>query len=132
MIAPGREFLVGVSSDGVFGPLVVFGLGGVDTDVIADRTARLAPLDESDVDELLGGLRASPRLLGPTAASTLDEAAIGDVVLRVSLLAQVLPEVAELDLNPLIARADGCQAVDARIRITPARAADPFLPKLRG
>lgn len=132
MVAPGREFLVGVSSDGVFGPLVVFGLGGVDTDVIADRTARLAPLDESDVDELLRGLRASPRLFGPSAATTLDEAAIRDVVLRVSLLAQLLPEVAELDLNPLIARPNGSQAVDARIRINLVRPVDPFLPALRG
>jgi ATP-grasp domain len=57
MAARGGELLVGVHSDGVFGPLVVFGLGGVDTDVVADRTARLAPLGEADTDDLLYGLR---------------------------------------------------------------------------
>lgn len=64
----GRELLVGVHSDGVFGPLVVFGLGGVDTDVVADRTARLAPLGEADTDDLLHGLRSSVTLFGPHAA----------------------------------------------------------------
>jgi acyl-CoA synthetase (NDP forming)/GNAT superfamily N-acetyltransferase len=130
LAASGRELLVGVHSDGVFGPLVMFGLGGVDTDVIADRTARLAPLGGADVDDLLGGLRASPKLFGPDTA--LDVPAVRDVLLRVGLLAQLLPEVVELDLNPLIVRASGCQAVDARIRVAPMAPVDPFVPGLRG
>ncbi|HEX5115317.1 MAG TPA: GNAT family N-acetyltransferase [Pseudonocardiaceae bacterium] len=131
LVEPGREFLVGVRSDPEFGPLVVFGLGGVDTDVIADRSARLAPLDAADADELLADLRSSTRLFGPDATTTLDVAAIRDVLLRVALLAQVLPEVAELDLNPLIARPDGCQVVDARIKVAPVHT-DPYLPRLHG
>jgi acyl-CoA synthetase (NDP forming) len=130
MAARGRELLVGVHSDGVFGPLVVFGLGGVDTDVIADRTARLAPLSSVDAEDLLAALRSSATLFGPHSA--VDTAAVRDVLVRVGLLAQLLPEVVELDLNPLIARPDGCQAVDARIRIAPAAPVDPFLPSLRG
>jgi acyl-CoA synthetase (NDP forming)/GNAT superfamily N-acetyltransferase len=126
----GRELLVGVHSDGVFGPLVLFGLGGVDTDVIADRTARLAPLGGADVDDLLGGLRSSATLFGPD--TTLDVAAVRDVLARVGLLAQLLPEVVELDLNPLIVRASGCEAVDARIRVAPVAPVDPFVPGLRG
>jgi acyl-CoA synthetase (NDP forming) len=126
----GRELLVGVHSDGVFGPLVLFGLGGVDTDVIADRTARLAPLGGADVDDLLGGLRASATLFGPD--TVLDVAAVRDVLLRIGLLAQLLPEIVELDLNPLIVRTDGCQAVDARIRVAPVAPLDPFVPGLRG
>lgn len=130
LAAGGRELLVGVHSDGVFGPLVVFGLGGVDTDVIADRTARLAPLGESDVDDLLGGLRCSAKLFGP--GTTLDVDAVRDVLRRVGLLAQLVPEIVELDLNPLIVRGSGAEVVDARIRVAPVEPADPFLPVLRG
>lgn len=130
LAAGGRELLVGVHSDGVFGPLVVFGLGGVDTDVIADRTARLAPLGTADVDDLLGGLRSSAKLFGPD--TVLDVDAVRDVLLRVGLLAQLVPEIVELDLNPLIVRGSGCEAVDARIRVAPVEPVDPFLPGLRG
>lgn len=132
MAPAGRELLVGVHSDGMFGALVVFGLGGVDTEVLADRAARLAPLTERDADELLHGLHASAALFDPGVRPALDVAAIRDVLLRVSLLAEVLPEVVELDLNPLIVWSDGCQVVDARIRTAPVTSADPFLPKLRG
>jgi acyl-CoA synthetase (NDP forming) len=131
MAARGRELLVGVHSDGVFGPLVVFGLGGVDTDVVADRTARLAPLGDADTNDLLHGLRCSITLFGPQAAPVLDIGAVRDVLLRVSLLAQLLPEVIELDLNPLMTSPDGCQAVDARVRVAPPHTVDPFLPGLR-
>jgi acyl-CoA synthetase (NDP forming) len=130
MAAKGRELLVGVHSDGVFGPLVVFGLGGVDTDVVADRTARPAPLGVADADDLLASLRSSGKLFGPDM--TLDTAAVRDVVIRIGLLAQILPEVVEMDLNPLIARPAGHQVVDARIRLAPAASVDPFLPSLRG
>jgi acyl-CoA synthetase (NDP forming)/GNAT superfamily N-acetyltransferase len=130
--AGGRELMIGMRSDGVFGPLVVFGLGGVDTDVVSDRTARLAPLGDADTDDLLHGLRCSDTLFGPHAAPVLDNGAVRDVLGRVSLLAQLLPEVIELDLNPLIASPDGCQAANARIRVAPTHTVDPFLPGLRG
>jgi acyl-CoA synthetase (NDP forming)/GNAT superfamily N-acetyltransferase len=130
--ARGRELMIGIHSDGVFGPLVVFGLGGVDTDVVSDRIARLAPLGDADTDDLLHGLRCSDTLFGPHAAPVLDNGAVRDVLGRVSLLAQMLPEVIELNLNPLIASLDGCQAVEARIRVAPAHMVDPFLPGLRG
>ena len=130
MAESGRELLVGVHSDDTFGPLVVFGLGGVDTELIADRTARLAPLSEVDADDLVHGLRGSAALFGPD--TTLDVGAVRDVLLRVGQLAQVLPEIVELDLNPLIVRAEGCQVVDARVRVAPAAKLDYFLPALRG
>jgi len=130
LAASGRELLVGVHSDGVFGPLVVFGLGGVDTDVIADRAAQLAPLGAADVDDLLGGLRSSVKLFGPDTA--LDVDAVRDVLRRVGLLAQLVPEIVELDLNPLIVRSSGREAVDAWIRVAPVEPTDPFLPGLRG
>ncbi len=97
MAEPGRELLVGVRSDPVFGPLVVFGLGGVDTDLIADRPARPAPLTTADADLLLDGLRSSKALW----ASGLDRAAVRELLLEVSRLAELVPELAELDLNPV-------------------------------
>jgi hypothetical protein len=87
-----------VRSDAVFGPLVVFGLGGVGTDLVADRCARLAPLTGTDADLLLDGLRSSARLW----SSGIDRAAIRDVLLRVSRLVELVPEIAELDLNPVV------------------------------
>lgn len=128
MSEPGRELLVGVHSEEVFGPLVVFGLGGTDTDVIADRAARLAPLTDSDADRLLDGLRSSAELFG---SGTLDREAIRDVLLRVSRLAELLPEVAELDLNPLVVSDTGCVVLDARVRLEPRTPTDPFLRRLR-
>ncbi|WP_020658864.1 GNAT family N-acetyltransferase [Amycolatopsis benzoatilytica] len=124
----GRELLVGVRSDPVFGPLVVFGLGGVDTDLLADRAARLAPLTGADADLLLDGLRSAEALW----ASGIDRAAVRRLLLRVGRLATVVPEIAELDLNPVAARPDGCRALDVRIRLERPAAGDPYLRKLSG
>ncbi|MEU4248100.1 GNAT family N-acetyltransferase [Amycolatopsis sp. NPDC026612] len=127
MAEPGRELLVGVRSDPVFGPLIVFGLGGVDTDLIADHAARLAPLTGADADLLLDGLRASKALW----AGQLDRAAVREILLKVSRLAELVPELAELDLNPMRVRSDGCVALDVRARLEPLAADDPFLRRLR-
>ncbi|RSD11655.1 bifunctional acetate--CoA ligase family protein/GNAT family N-acetyltransferase [Amycolatopsis eburnea] len=127
MAEPGRELLVGVRSDAVFGPLVVFGLGGVDTDLIADHAARLAPLTGTDADLLLDGLRSSKALW----ASDLDRAAVRELLLKVSRLAELVPELAELDLNPVRAGSKGCVALDVRARLQRVAAEDPFLRRLR-
>ena len=131
MITGGTEVIVGVAQEPVFGPLVVFGLGGVATDLLADRAARLAPLTDSDADELIRSIRSAPLLLGYRGAQPADLAALRETLLRVSRLADDLPEIAELDLNPVIARPDGVSAVDARIRLTPTQPQDPFLRRLR-
>jgi acyl-CoA synthetase (NDP forming) len=131
MITSGTEVIIGMVTDPVFGPLVVFGLGGVATDVLADRAARLAPLTDADADELIGGVRSAPLLLGYRGAPKADVGGLRDMLLRVSRLADDLPEIAELDLNPVIARPDGVVAVDARIRVVSRRPADPFLRRLR-
>jgi acyl-CoA synthetase (NDP forming)/RimJ/RimL family protein N-acetyltransferase len=131
MLSGGVEVLVGVVQEPVFGPLVVFGLGGVATEVLGDHAARLTPLTDADADDLIHGVHAAPLLFGHRGTSPVDTAALADVLLRVSRLASDLPEVAELDLNPVIATAAGARAVDARIRVTPAQPQDPFLRKLR-
>jgi acyl-CoA synthetase (NDP forming)/GNAT superfamily N-acetyltransferase len=131
MISGGVEVLIGVAAEPVFGPLVVFGLGGVATDVLGDHTARLTPLTCLDASEMIHELRAAPLLLGHRGTPAADLGALEDILLRVSRLADDLPEVAELDLNPVIARPDGATAVDARVRLAPAEPQDPFLRRLR-
>ena len=130
MIAGGVETIVGVVQEPVFGPVVVFGLGGVATDVLGDHAARLAPLTDADADDLIHSIRAAPALLGQPGRPAADIGAVRDTLLRVSRLADDLPQVAELDLNPVIARPDGVIAVDARVRVTSHRLADPFLRQL--
>jgi acyl-CoA synthetase (NDP forming)/GNAT superfamily N-acetyltransferase len=131
MVTGGTEVIVGVVQEPVFGPLVVFGLGGVATDVLGDRSARLTPLTGTDAAALIRSIRAAPLLLGHRGAPAADLAALQDILIRVSRLADDLPQVAELDLNPVIARDDGAHAVDARIRVLPAEPADPYLRRLR-
>ena len=131
MIAGGTEVIVGVADDHMFGPLVVFGLGGVATEVLADHAARLTPLTDTDADQLIGSIRSAPLLRGHRGSPPADLGALRDLLLRVSRLADDLPEVTELDLNPVIARADGVFVVDARIKVRPYQPQDPFLRKLR-
>ena len=129
--AGGTEVIIGVQDDQMFGPLVVFGLGGVATEVLADHAARLAPLTETDADTLINSIRSAPLLHGHRGSAAADIPALRDVLMRVSRLADDLPEVTELDLNPVIARQLGAVAVDARIRVTPQVPQDPFLRRLR-
>src|SRR5215471_13992798 len=131
MITGGTEVIIGVQDDQMFGPLVVFGLGGVAIEVLADHAARLAPLTETDADMLINSIRSAPLLHGHRGAPATDLAALRDVLMRVSRLADDLPEVTELDLNPVIARPDGVVAVDARIKVTPQVPQDPFLRRLQ-
>jgi acyl-CoA synthetase (NDP forming)/GNAT superfamily N-acetyltransferase len=131
MIAGGIEVIIGVADDHMFGPLVVFGLGGVATEVLADHAARLTPLTDVDADKLIGSIRSAPLLTGHRGSPAADLRALRDLLLRVSRLADDLPEVTDLDLNPVIARPDGAFVVDARIRVTPYQPQDPFLRRLR-
>jgi acyl-CoA synthetase (NDP forming)/GNAT superfamily N-acetyltransferase len=127
MISGGTEVIVGVADDHMFGPLVTFGLGGVAAGALAGHAARLTPLTDADAGRLIGSIRSAPLLTGHPA----DVGALRDLLLRVSRLADDLPEVTELDLNPVIARPDGVFVVDARIKATPYQPQDPFLRKLR-
>jgi acyl-CoA synthetase (NDP forming)/RimJ/RimL family protein N-acetyltransferase len=131
MLSGGVETLIGVVAEPVFGPLVVFGLGGAAADVLGDHAARLAPLTDADAEHMIGGVRAAPLLFGRRGSPAVDTGGLQDLLLRVSRLADDLPEVAELDLNPVIARPDGAHVVDVRIRIAPAAPRDPFLRQLR-
>ena len=130
MVTGGVEVMISVLQEQVAGPLVLFGVGGAAADALADRAARLAPLTGSDADELIRSIRAAPLLLGHTGAPAADLAALRDLLLRVSRMADDLPQIAELELSPVFARPDGVQAVDARIRLQAAEAADAHLRRL--
>jgi acyl-CoA synthetase (NDP forming) len=131
MITGGTELIIGVVQEPVFGPLVVFGLGGVATEVLGDHVVRLAPLTSEDADEMIHSIRSAPLLLGHRGSPPADLDALRSTLLRISRLADDLPQVAELDLNPVIARPDGAFAVDARVRVSSRATGDPFLRQLR-
>jgi acetyl coenzyme A synthetase (ADP forming)-like protein len=113
----GAELLAGAVQDPVFGPLVAFGPGGVLAELIGEAQFRLAPLTDYDAGELVRSGKAGRLVAGYRGAPSADEAALVDLLLRLSLLAEDLPEVAELDLNPVLALPDRCFAVDARVRV---------------
>jgi acyl-CoA synthetase (NDP forming)/GNAT superfamily N-acetyltransferase len=130
MLAGGVEVHIGVVQEPVFGPLVLFGSGDSATEVPGDRVARLTPLTDADADEMIKSVRAAPLLLGRRGTPPVDTAGLADALLRVSRLADDLPEVSELDLEPVVVREDGVWCVDVRVRISPAEPRDPFLRRL--
>jgi len=113
----GAELLAGVVQDPVFGPLVAFGPGGVLAELIGDATFRIGPLTDVDAEDLVLGGKAGRLVRGFRGAPAADAAALVDLVHRLARLAEDLPEVAELDLNPVMAQPSGCVAVDARVRL---------------
>jgi acetyl coenzyme A synthetase (ADP forming)-like protein len=117
MLKGGAELLAGVVQDPVFGPLVAFGPGGVFAELIGDATFRIAPLTDVDAQELVTTGKAGKLVAGFRGAHPSDATALTDLVLRLSRLAEDLPEVAELDLNPVVGLPTGCVAVDARIAV---------------
>jgi acetyl coenzyme A synthetase (ADP forming)-like protein len=129
MAEDGVETIVGVTQDPLFGPLVLFGAGGVAAELIADRTLRLVPMTDVDAHEVVRSLRSSPLLFGYRGQPAVDVAALEDLLLRVAHLADVIPEVSEMDLNPVIVSASGAVAVDIKVRLQPAAVAPP--PDLR-
>jgi acetate---CoA ligase (ADP-forming) len=123
LVSAGVELLIGAVEDPVFGPLVALGPGGTLAELIGDASFRLAPLTDVDAEELVTHGKVGVLLAGYRGAPPADAGQVSDVVLRVARLVDDLPEVAELDLNPVIAGPDGCVAVDARIRVAaPSRA----------
>jgi acetyl coenzyme A synthetase (ADP forming)-like protein len=117
MISGGVELLAGVVQDPIFGPLVAFGPGGVHAELIGGAGFRIAPLTDVDAEELVEGGKAGLLVRGYRGAPPADVHALVDLVHRLSRLAEDVPEVAELDLNPVLGSVDGCVAVDVRVRL---------------
>jgi acetyl coenzyme A synthetase (ADP forming)-like protein len=117
MVDGGVETIVGVTRDPTYGPLVMFGLGGVQVELLRDVAFRPAPLTDRSVSELVRGIRGFPLLEGHRGAPPADVAALEDLLARVGAFADACPHLLELDLNPVRVRTRGCVALDARIRV---------------
>ncbi|MGD0197347.1 MAG: GNAT family N-acetyltransferase [Solirubrobacteraceae bacterium] len=117
MAPHGVELIVGVVQDRAFGPLIAAGAGGTSTELLGDVQARLTPLTDLDAREMLRSLRLFPLLDGYRGAPRCDVAALEELLLRVSALVEDHPEVAEMDLNPVVALPEGPLAIDARVRL---------------
>ncbi|WP_019906143.1 bifunctional acetate--CoA ligase family protein/GNAT family N-acetyltransferase [Methylobacterium sp. 77] len=115
-----RELIAGLAEDPVFGPVVVFGRGGVAVEVIDDRALSLPPLDLRLASELIDRTRVARRLAAYRDVPAVDRRALGLVLVKLAQLSADLPEVRELDINPLLADANGVLALDARVMIGPA------------
>lgn len=119
-----QELIVGVADDAVFGPVLLFGAGGTGVEVQQDSALALPPLNAALARDLVARTRVGPLLAGYRGHAGVDEAAVVDVILRVSQMACDLAELAELDINPLLADARGAVALDARIRVRRPRAGE--------
>lgn len=117
MVPPGREIIVGVERDATFGPLLMFGLGGIHVEVFHDVTFRLAPIDHAEARRMIESIRSTALLRGARGAKPADVEAVADVLVRVSALVTDFPEIVELDINPLVVADHGQGAVAADIRI---------------
>jgi acetate---CoA ligase (ADP-forming) len=117
MVTGVAELLVGVVHDPTFGPVVACGAGGTSAELLGDVAVRLAPLTDRDAAELLRALKTYPLLDGWRGAPKADQATLEDLLLRIGLLADNHPEIAELDCNPVIAGPHGAAIVDLRVRV---------------
>lgn len=122
MIQGGVEVMIGMTRDPAFGPLIAFGLGGTNVEIMKDVVFRISPLTDRDATEMIEGIRGFRLLQGFRGQPPSDVAAVTDVLLRISRLVEEVPEIRELDLNPIIVRANGsgCSLVDVRIRVESA------------
>jgi len=121
MVTGGVEVMVGVTHDPLFGPLIAFGLGGIHVEILGDVRFRVTPLTDRDAADMVRDIKGYRLLEGYRGHQPADIQAIEEVLLRVSRLVEEIPEISELDLNPVFALppGQGCRIVDARIRVGP-------------
>jgi len=115
MAPKGIELIVGMSTDPTFGPMVMFGIGGIFVEILKDVAFRIVPLSERDARTMVREIRGFPLLNGFRGQEPVDVPYLEGLLLRVSRLVEANPEIEELDLNPLIAYANGAVVLDARI-----------------
>ncbi|MFQ6616578.1 MAG: GNAT family N-acetyltransferase [Fidelibacterota bacterium] len=121
MIHDGQEVIMGMTEDPSFGPLIVFGLGGVYVELMGDVAFRIHPLTDLDAREMIEEIKSTKLLTGFRSFPPRDVEAVQDALLRVSALVEAVPEIVEMDINPVmvLGPGKGVQAVDARIRVRP-------------
>src|SRR4249920_17793 len=115
MLKGGQEVIVGAVTDGSFGKLVAFGLGGVLVEVLKDITFRLAPATKADALSMLDGIQAAEMLKGVRGGDAVNRDALAELIVGVSELVSDFPEISEMDLNPVFATKSGAIAADVRI-----------------
>ncbi len=120
MAKQGTEVIVGMTTDPQFGPVMMFGLGGIMVEVLKDVSFRLVPLTDRDADQMITEIKGKPILDGVRGQPPADLAALRTTMVKVSELVEKHPEIRELDLNPVFAYPDGALAVDARIVVSEA------------
>jgi len=121
-LPPGQEVIIGAVTDPTFGKVVAFGLGGVLVEVLKDVTFRLAPASTADAESMLDSIAAAEVLRGVRGAAAVDRDALAGLIVRLSDLVSDFPEIAEADLNPVLATAKGAVAADVRLILDPAPA----------
>jgi acyl-CoA synthetase (NDP forming) len=131
MVAAGVEMLVGVVHDPLFGPVVACGAGGTAVELLKDVSVRITPITDRDASEMIRGLRTFPLLDGYRGAPKADVAALEELVLRVGAMVEAHPEIAEMDLNPVMVLPDGVAIVDARVRVETAHPRLPLAARRR-
>ena len=119
MIFGGVELMVGVTQDPLFGPLIGFGLGGIHVEILKDIVFRVTPITDRDAADMVRSIKGYRLLEGYRGHPAADTAAIEELLLRIARLVEEVPQIIELDLNPVIALppGQGCRIVDARIRV---------------
>ncbi len=120
MIPKGREMIIGMSYDIQFGPLVMFGLGGIYVNFLKDVSFRLAPLSEPEAREMMEETKAYSLLKGIRGEAPSDIEALKNTILRVGQLVWDFPEIVEMDINPIMVygRGEGCNALDVKMTLS--------------
>ena len=115
MARPGVEVIIGMSKDAQFGPVLMFGLGGILVEILKDVSFRIVPLARRDAREMIREIKGYPLLEGYRGQEAVDVDNLEELILKVSSFVEQHPEVDELDINPIFAYSDGAVAVDARV-----------------
>ena len=115
MARPGVEVIIGMSQDAQFGPVIMFGLGGILVEILKDVSFRIVPLAKRDAREMIREIKGYPLLEGYRGQEPVDVANLEELILKVSNFVEQYPDVEELDLNPIFAYSDDAVAVDARV-----------------
>jgi len=115
MAAAGTEVIIGTKVDPQFGPVIMFGIGGILVEVLKDVVFRVLPISRRAAKEMVSEIRSAPLLAGFRGEPAVDRDALVDLLKTVAQVVEAYPEILEMDLNPVIARADGATVVDARI-----------------
>jgi acetyltransferase len=120
MVPKGREMIIGMSKDLQFGPLLMFGLGGIYVNFLKDVSFRLAPLTDHEANEMMEETKAYTLLKGIRGEDPSDISALKDMILRVSQLVSDFPEIVEMDINPVVVykAEEGAYALDVKITLS--------------